>query len=162
MSADVRGPLIAREVRERIASLDALVRDLDEEQWSRICPGEGWAVGLETYHIGLGLARQGGWIIDRLGGAPAHDFSWDETNELNALVARTQGWRVKGSVLTFVHEQTDRVVRLMLRMTPSDWDIDAMTYGERRRSAEFVMRVIGIRHIDEHMRNIRVGVLGGD
>ena len=162
MPIDPRGPEIARLLRERIAALDMLVGELDDEQWSRICPGEGWAVGLETYHIALGLARQGGWIIDRIGGAPAHDFSWDDTNELNALVAATRSWRVKSNVMVFLREQTDRVVRLMLRMSPADWDIDAMTYGDKRRSAEFVMRVIGVRHVDDHMRNIRVGVLGGD
>ncbi len=95
MGADPRGIELSRAVRERVLTLDELVRDATAEMWSRVCPGEGWAVGLETYHIGLGLARQGGWIIDRLGGAPAHDFSWDVTNELNALVARTEGWRVK-------------------------------------------------------------------
>ena len=162
MPSDPRGPEIARLLRERVAALDALVRDLGDEDWSRICPGEGWSVGLETYHVALGLARQGGWIIDRLGGAPAHDFSWDDTNELNALIARTQGWRVRSNVLSFLDEQADRVVRLMLRMSAADWDTDAMTYGERRRSAEFVMRVIALRHIDDHMRSIRAGVLGGD
>src|SRR5207245_220394 len=134
----------------------------DAASWARRCPGKGWPVSIETYHIGLGIARQGGWIIDRLGGAPAHDFSWDDTNELNALVARTQGWRVKSNVLTFVHEQTERVVRLMLRMSPADWDVDAMTYGERRRSAEFVMKVIALRHVDDHTGNIRLALAPGE
>ncbi len=155
MGTDPRGIELSRLIRERVASLDELVRDTTAEEWSRICPGEGWPVGLETYHIGLGLARQGGWIIDRLGGAPPHDFSWDDTNELNALVARTEGWRVRSNVLAFVREQTDRVVRLMLRMSAEDWAADAMTYGERRRSAEFVMKVIAVRHLDDHTRSIR-------
>jgi hypothetical protein len=158
MSADPRGVEIARLVRERVATLDALVRGGTDEHWRRICPGEGWSVGLETYHVGLGLARQGGWIVDRIGGAPPHDFSWDETNQLNALVARTEGWRVKGNVLAFLGEQTDRVARLLLRLGPADWDMDAMTYGDKRRSAEFVMRVIALRHIDDHTRSIRAGL----
>ena len=70
VAVDPRGAAIARTLRERMASLDVLVRDADDETWARVCPGEGWAVGLVTYHIGLGLARQGGWIIDRVGGAP--------------------------------------------------------------------------------------------
>src|SRR5438270_13830247 len=115
MSIDPRGAEIARLLRERIAALDLLVADADDALWARICPGEGWPVGLETYHIGLGLARQGGWIIDRLGGAPPHDFSWDDTNELNAVVARNESWRVKSNMLSFVPDQSERAVRLMLR-----------------------------------------------
>jgi DinB family protein len=158
MPSDPRGVEIARLVRERIAMLDELVRDRPDEHWARICPGEGWPVGLETYHVGLGLARQGGWIVDRIGGAPPHDFSWDETNQLNALVARTEGWRVQGNVLVFLREQTDRVARLLLRLSPADWETDAMTYNGKRRSAEFVMRVIALRHIDDHTRSIRAGL----
>lgn len=162
VAADSRSLELCRVIRERIAALDALVRDATAEQWSRVCPGEGWPVGLETYHIGLGLARQGGWIVDRIGGAPAHDFSWEVTNELNALVSRTEGWRVKSDVLSFVHAQTDRVTRLMLRMSAADWGVDAMTYGEKRRSAEFVMKVIAVRHIDDHMRSIREALTAAD
>jgi len=158
VSADPRGVAIARSVRERIATLEELVRDANDEQWSRICPSESWPVGLETYHIALGLARQGGWIIDRLAGAPAHDFSWEETNVLNALIAQTQGWRAKGEVLRFLADQTDRVVDLLLRLSATDWSLDAMTFGEMRRSAEFVMKVVALRHIDDHTRSIRAAL----
>jgi hypothetical protein len=158
MGPDPRGIELSRAIRERVQILDELVRDATPAMWSRVCPGEGWPVGLETYHVGLGLARQGGWIIDRLNGLPVFDFSWEVTNDLNALVARTETWRVKDRVLTYVREQADRFDRLLLRMRAEDWQTDVVTLRESPHDAEWVLRKVALGHIDTHTRSIRAGL----
>ena len=74
-------------LRSRLAELEVVVRSTDDADWRRETSSEHWPVGLVAFHIARGFQRQAEFIEaarDQLG---AHMFSWDETNDLNAMIA---------------------------------------------------------------------------
>lgn len=152
-----RGEVLAEALSAKVSEIVATLDRLSDEQWRRTCAAEGWSVGLVAFHIALGVERQGGWIEQALEGGPAHQFSWDVTNELNAAVANARILPSKPFVLAGLPVTADRLCTLLQTMSDSDAARVALSSGGKDLSIEFVMKNL-MRHIDEHVASIRDAV----
>lgn len=150
-----RGERLAREILGRLEDLEATLAPLSDEDWRRACAAEGWPVGFVAYHIGLGLARQTGWIDTRLAGGPAHAFSWDETHALNAMYRSRHPSPARDDTLRFVRERGERLATLARDLTDEQLDEVAFSYEGRERFVEWIIRAVALRHIDGHHRSVK-------
>jgi hypothetical protein len=150
-----RGERCAAGILTRITELERTLAPVGVEQWRRPCEGEGWPLGLVASHIGLGLDRQAEWIEEHSRSGTAHQFSWDETNELNAESARRRGLLSKMSAMRFVRDRADRIASLARDLTDPQLDAVVFSHQEKGRTAEWVLAVLVCRHIDEHHRSIK-------
>lgn len=155
-----RGERLATDLLARLADLDATLAPLGDEEWRRVCAAEGWPLGFVAYHIGLGLARQAGWIEARGAGAAPHDFNWDETHELNAMYFARHGSASREETRRFLRHEGQRVVSLARSLSEDALDASAFSYEGRERSAEWVLRSVSLRHIDGHHRSIKATLAG--
>lgn len=153
-----RGKALADTLSEKIREVIATLEPLSGEQWRRTCSAEGWPVGLVAYHITLAIEHQGGWIEEATRGGEPHRFSWDDTNELNAVVAKAGILPSKLLVLAALPATTERMCGLLRTMTDDQLDQDAFSYNAKGRSAEFVVKVITMRHIEDHASSIRAAL----
>ncbi len=142
-----------------MSALEATLTPLTEDQWDLRCEGEGWSVGLVGCHVGLGLRRQARWIERVLAGGVAHDFSWERTHALNALVKRRVLRPDPDEVLRSLRDGLERWQRLLEALTEADLSRIAFRMGPNERSVDWVAGTLAVRHIDEHTRSIRA-VLG--
>ena len=148
-----RGEALAAEIVRRVGDLDALIVEISPASWPLPSP-EGWPLGFVAHHITLGLARQRRWIERRLRSGTVHEFSWETTNEMNARIVRRIGLPDAAVVRRCLRERGDAMIALVRRLTEEELDMDAFTFGEHRRSIEWVIRRVALRHIDEHAASI--------
>lgn len=139
----------------RVRTLEELLRGLTSEQWDLRCEGEGWSVGLVSCHVALSLRRQARWVERVVGGGPPHDFNWERTHALNALVQRRVLHPYRTDVLRSLIEGLERWRQLLGAMVESDLLRAGFRLGTNERSTEWVAGVLAVRHIDEHTRSIR-------
>ena len=156
-----RGDLCAEAILTRIAELEHTLASVDIERWQRPCPSEGWPLGLVASHVGLGLDRQAGWIEEHARSGVPFAFSWDETNQLNAENARRRGLLSKMSALRFIRDRADRIASLARSLTDEQLDAVVFSYEGKPRTAEWVVKILAARHIDEHHRSIRDALAAG-
>lgn len=113
--------------------------------------------GSSPFHIALGIERQGGWIENALEGGPAHEFSWDLTDEMNAAVAKAGILPSRSFVLAGLPAAAERLRALLQNMSDSDADRVALSYKGRDLSIQGVMKAF-VRHIHEHAASVRQAV----
>jgi DinB family protein len=145
----------------RVRTLERLLGSVTIEQWTVPCEAEGWSVGLVGCHVGLGLRRQAGWLERVAAGGEPHDFSWERSHKLNALVQRRVLRPDRAEVLRSLADGLDRWHRLLGTMTESDLARTAFRQGPNERNVEWVAGVLAVRHIDEHTRSIRATLDAG-
>src|SRR5216683_7508704 len=96
-------------LRAKLIELEAVVRATDDVGWRRETGAERWPVGLVAFHIARGFQRQAEFIEaarDRLG---PHMFSWDETNDLNAMIAAAKPSPTPDEVIALARSSVDRM-----------------------------------------------------
>jgi hypothetical protein len=150
-----RGERCAEAILTRIAELERTLAPVDIERWQRPCGSEGWPLGLVASHVGLGLDRQAGWIEEHARSGEPFEFSWGETHLLNAENARRRGLLSKMSALRFIRDRAERIASLARSLTDEQLDAIVWSHEGKARSAEWVVKVLAARHIDEHHRSIR-------
>lgn len=154
-----RGELLAEELRAKVSEIIATLEGMSDDQWRRTCAAEGWPVGLVAFHIALGLERQGGWIENALEGGPVHEFSWDQTDEMNAAVAKAGILPSRQFVLAGLPAAAERFRALLQNMSDSDLDRIALSHAGKDLSVQVLMKVF-MRHIDEHAASVRNALAG--
>lgn len=155
------GEILAEALSTKVSEIMALLDPLSDEQWRRTCAAEGWPVGLVAFHIALGIERQGGWIENALEGGPAHEFSWDLTDEMNAAVAKAGILPSRSFVLAGLPAAAERLRALLQNMSDSGADRVALSYDGKDVSVRVVMKGL-MRHIDEHATSLRKAVADVD
>src|SRR5438105_8618702 len=96
-------------LRSRLAELEVVARSTDDADWRRETSAEHWPVGLVAFHIARGFLRQAEFIAaarDELG---PHMFSWDETNDLNAMIAAAHPSPSRDEVIALARSSVDRM-----------------------------------------------------
>src|SRR5260221_2888051 len=96
-------------LRTRLTEREIVVRSADDADWKREPSAERWPVGLVAFHIARGFQRQAEFIEaarDRLG---PHMFSWDETNDLNAMIAAANPSPSRDEVIALARSSVDRM-----------------------------------------------------
>lgn len=154
-----RGEAFAEELWAKVSEIIAMLQGVSDDQWRLTCAAEGWPVGLVAFHIALGLERQGGWIENALDGGPVHEFSWDQTDEMNAAVAKAGILPSRQFVLAGLPAAADGLCTLLRSMSASDADMIALSYEGRDLSVQVIMRAF-MRHIDEHGASVRKALAG--
>lgn len=145
---------IANELDGKIQEIDAVLRETSEAQWRDVCPSEGWPLGVVAFHITLGIERQAGWVEDALAGRGPFEFSWAQTDALNAAVADSGILPSKAFVLGALAGARSRIHAALGRMSEDELERDALAYEGKPVPVRIVMRIF-IRHVDEHFASIR-------
>lgn len=156
---------IADEFDAKLREIEATLRQTSDAQWRAVCPSEGWPVGLVAFHITLHMERPAGWVEDALAGKPPFEFSWAETDALNAAVAGYGILPSKGFVLGALGGAGSRMQAALRAMTDADLERDALIdrsggVGEAKvGSVRGLMRVV-MRRTDDHFASIRATIAG--
>src|SRR5437763_8192584 len=103
-------------LRTRLAELEAVVRGTADRDWERETEAERWPVGLVAFHIARGFQRQAEFIEAVRDGQGPHRFDWDETNALNAEVARAHPAPGRDEVLALARTSGDRMAMALAAM----------------------------------------------
>lgn len=140
-----------------MADLFDTLRPLSREQWTLMCPNEGWPVGYVAHHIGQGFARPAGWIEQALAGDDPFDFTWEATHELNARRRQRLGLPSKDEALTFLRLSASHFAELVGSLSDVQLEITGVRQGSVTRTIEWIARIVA-RHVDEHHEGIRRGV----
>lgn len=145
----------AAELRRAITEVRSLLGRVEDDSWAMVCSAEGWTVGLVFCHVSIGLRRQGGWAERALRGRSPHSFDWERTHSLNKLVAR----RVqpdRSAVVASLDRGERRWERVFALARDGDLDRPAFRMGDSERGIGWVASRLAPRHIDEHLRSIRL------
>jgi len=137
-----------------VLDLRGLLLDLRGDDWARVCSGDGWPVALEGLHVALGYRRQGGFLDDAFVRGTPNRFSWDETNDLNAQIARRRRPDPR-FVLRFLEEEAGRMHDRLAAFAPSDLARPTIDYEGRVLTLDQFIRGFVIGHTEGHTASIR-------
>ena len=159
------GAAVADELEAKLREFEATLRQATDAQWRAVCPLEGWPVGLVAFHIALHMERPAGWIEDALAGKPPFEFSWAETDALNAAVAGYGILPSKGFVLGALAGAASRMQALLRAMTDADLERDALIdrsggVGDAKVGSVRGLIRVWMRRTDEHFASIRATIAG--
>jgi len=139
-------------------ALRDLLAGLDADDWARVCGAEGWSVALEGLHVALGYRRQRGFLDDAfLRHRPAR-FDWDETHELNAMIAGRRRPNPR-FVTRFLEEEESKTRERMSQFLATDLERPTIEYEGRMLTLDQFIRGFLIGHVEGHTKSIR-GALG--
>src|SRR5438445_10703678 len=96
-------------VRAKLEELEAVVRATSDVDWQRATSAEHWPVGLVAFHIARGFQRQAEFIEAARDRQGPHMFSWDETNDLNAMIAAANPSPSRDEVIALARSSVDRM-----------------------------------------------------
>jgi len=111
------------------------------------------------------MERPAGWVEEALAGKPPFEFSWAETDALNAAVAGYGILPSKGFVLGALAGGGSRMQAALHAMTDADLERDALIHrfgavGEAKVTSVRVLIRIVMRDIDDHFASIRAAIAG--
>ncbi len=151
---NARAERAANEIRSVLDALDATLAEVGDDEWALPCAAEGWTLGTVVHHIARALARQRSWLEnDR-----PHDFSWDDTNELNAKFAAHPLVGSRSDVLALLQAERRALLDRVASLDDGALDRIVFRFDGKDRSAERVMRGITVRHIEEHHASVRAAL----
>lgn len=155
---------VADDLEAKLREIEATLRQASDAQWRTVCTSEGWPVGIVAFHIVLGIERHAGWVEDALAGKPPFEFSWTETDALNAAVVRAF-LPSKGFVLGALAGARSRIQAALHAMTDTDLERDALInrydgVGEAKVISVGVLMRLMMRHTDDHFASIRATIAG--
>jgi hypothetical protein len=159
------GAAVADDLEVKLREIEATLRQASDAQWRAVCASEGWPVGLVAFHIALHMERPAGWVEDALAGKPPFEFSFAETDALNAAVAGYGILPSKGFVLGALAGAGSRIQAALHAMTDTDLERDALInrlggIGEAKVISVRVLMRIVMRGIDDHFASIRAAIAG--
>ena len=149
---------ILSEVGAAVATALATARVMTPTDCRRITSAEHWPAVIVAYHIGLGLRRQAGFIARALTGDEPFQFEWEPTHDVNAVNARDHASMSKDEAAAEIEEGWTRLQMVAGRMAEEDWLRHVFAFGDRRQSADLVLRRIVLPHVTEHLRSLRATV----
>lgn len=160
-----QGAAVADNLAAKLREIEATLRQASDAQWRAVCTSEGWPVGLVAFHIALHMERPAGWVEDALAGKPPFEFSWAETDALNAAVAGYGILPSKGFVLGALAGGGSRIQAALHAMTDADFERDALIHryggvGEPKVTSVRVLMRIVMRDTDDHFASIRAAIAG--
>ena len=153
-----RGDRLADELVLRVADLRATIENLTDDDWRLICAGEGWPIGFVVYHLSLGFERQAGWLERRCAGGPLAEFDWEDTHALNAALLRRHGLPTAEMTRAALDRRLTRLTGVVRSLTDAQLDETTLLFGERERSAEWIVRVVALHHLADHLKSIRAAL----
>jgi uncharacterized protein (TIGR03083 family) len=134
-----------------------LVWALDDDQWRRLTPAEGWPVGVAARHIALGHRQFVGWVQGMVAGVPVDPGDLDAVNARQAadgIVAEPE------ETARLIREEGDRALTVLTSLKPDDVDGEVDFGG--RRMPRVALLGASVRHVDAHLASIRAAVGGED
>jgi hypothetical protein len=154
---------VADDLEVKLREIEATLRQASDAQWRAVCTSEGWPVGLVAFHIALHMERPAGWVEDALAGKPPFEFSFAETDALNAAVAGYGILPSKGFVLGALAGAGSRIQAALHAITDADLERDALInrsggIGEAKVISLRVLMRIVMRGIDDHFASIRAAI----
>ena len=157
------GASVADDLEAKLREIEGILQRASNAQWRKVCPTEGWALGLVAFHIALHMERPAGWIEDALAGRPPYEFSLDRTDALNDAVAGYGIIPSKGFVLGALAGGASRMLALLRAMTDADLERAALvdrSGGEAKVGKIRGLLRVWMRQTDEHFASIRATIAG--
>ena len=147
-------------LRMRLAELETVVSDTADRDWRRETAAERWPVGLVAFHIARGFQRQAEFIEAVRDGQGPHRFDWDETNALNAEVARAHPAPGRDEVLALARTSVDRMVAALGAMDDDALGRPAFVVEDRERDPVWVAGRLATEHARGHLESIASTIAG--
>jgi hypothetical protein len=157
LTVNSRGKDLAHRFRAFNEELASFVESCSDADWQKICPGEGWSVGVVARHVvggHFGVLKLAKMIID---GEELPPITADVIDQSNARHAQKHANCTKQEVLGILREKGASAVDYLAGVGDADLERKAyMELANGRISAEqFIERSI-LRQAAEHLANMKV------
>lgn len=139
------------------AALTETVAGCSEEQWRRICPAEGWTVGVVAHHVAEDHALLSSAIQAVAIGLPMPSVTGAMVDQMNARHATQHAACTKEETLDLLRKNGAAAAAILRILTDAQLDTQAphpFRGGEPWRAEDLVQDVL-VDHVRQHGDSIR-------
>ncbi len=137
----------------------ALVEGCSDEGWRRICPSEGWSVGVVAHHVASVLPAFHDFVEKiAIGNQLSPRVSLDSVNENNVKHAHDFADVGKVDVLDLLTTHGPRVVRLLQVLSEEQLERTTSAFGGQERSLAQLVEMVVVGHSRMHLASMRAAM----
>ncbi|MGA7670889.1 MAG: DinB family protein [Nitrolancea sp.] len=154
-----RSARFAAQFEEVNDDMIALVKGCGDEGWRRICPSEGWTMGVVSHHVASGLPAFHDFVRKLSIADPLTPrVSPDVVNESNAKHARAFADVGKTEVLDLLTTHGPRMIRLLQNLNEEQLEQTTTAFGGREFSLAQLVEMVVVGHSRMHLSSMRAAL----
>ena len=140
-------------------NLIAFVENCSDEDWGKVCPGEGWTVGVVARHIGVGHYNALDLAKMIVAGEKLPDLTGEAIDQANAKHAQEYAGVTREEMLAALRENGSSVSSFLKELSDADLDRTGLMElaGGDISTQQFVDYII-IREGNHHLDNMKAAV----
>ena len=136
--------------------LTAFVESCPEEDWTRVCPGENWPVGVVARHVAAGHYRALSLAIMIVEGKQLPELSHEAIDEANAQHAEKHAGCTRDEVLGLLRKNGSAISRYLAGLDDADLDRSGnLALAGGAVSTQQVIDNIIIQSASEHLASLK-------
>ena len=150
---------LAERVKQFSNEVIAFVQTLSDDDWTKVCDAEQWAVGVTAYHIGAGhlaIYQMADMIIQ---GTELPQLDMDQINAMSDKQAHDNADCTKADTLDQLNQNRDKMVAFIAGLSDQQLDMKgSMPAFQGDVTAEQLIEYVVFQSAAEHFQSIRSAV----
>jgi hypothetical protein len=148
---------LAAEFEDKARAAVATLERLDDTDWKKVTAAEQWPVGVTAYHLAVGLEAVAGIVTGIASGAPSRGiFTRGMLDQMNARLAKEHADCTRGETLALLRKGAATASAVVRGLSDDQLAETATVFTDAPpMTAEQLIRLGLLSHVDEHMESIR-------
>ena len=151
---------LAKQVEAKARDAVTTLEKLDDADWKKVTAAERWTVGATAHHLAGGLGAVAGIVSGLVAGAPARgEFTRAMLDQMNAQHAKDHANCTRAETLALFHQGMATALGVVRGLSDDQLGKSGTVFTELPpMTAEQLITLAMLGHIDEHMASIRTTV----
>jgi hypothetical protein len=148
---------LAAELEGKARDAAATLERLGDADWKKVTAAEKWPVGVTAHHLAVGLEAVAGIVTGIVSGAPARGiFTRAMLDQMNAQHAEEHGDITRAETLSLLRKGAATASAVVRGLSDDQLAKSATVFTDAPpMTAEQLIRLGLLSHVDEHMDSIR-------
>jgi uncharacterized protein (TIGR03083 family) len=151
---------LAAQIEAKARDVVATLEKLGDADWKKVTTAEKWAVGVTAHHLAGGLEAVAGFVSGIVAGGPSRgNFTRAMLDEMNGQHAKAHADCTRAETLALLRKGAATAVAVVRGLNDDQLAKSGTAFTDMPpMTAEQLIMLGLIGHIDDHMRSIRTTI----
>lgn len=156
-----KGEAFAKQIEAKAKEASAVLEKLTDADWKKVTEAEKWTVGATAHHLAGGLEAVSGIITGIVAGHAPGNFTMGMLDQMNAQHAKEHADCSKAETAALLKKGAATAAAMVRGLSDDQLAKSGVVFTDAPpMTAERLVMLALVNHIDEHMGSIRKTVGG--